>query len=113
MGLLDLPHFCLFWAYGPACCYFLPNRPIGPYFFPFFLLGFYSPLFIPLLTNLFFHFSFAYYWAFLLLGFFFIKNEYQHVLCTQKLQALEKCYFTSLTVLTAYLLLWYSLKNKK
>ena len=88
------------------------NWPVGPYFFPFFLLGFYSPLFFPLLTNLFFHFSFACYWAFLLLGSFYQKWV-STCICTQKLQALEKYYFTYLIVLTANLLLWYSSKKKK
>ena len=54
IGLLGSPHFCRFLGLWACLPYFLPGWPIGPYFFLFFLWGFYNPLFLPLLVN---HFS--------------------------------------------------------
>ena len=79
MGLLGLPHFCLF--LGLWACLLLLPAGLAPYCFLSFLWGLYSPLFLQLLTNLFSPPLFAGYWAFLLVGpFFIIKNGYQHTL---------------------------------
>ena len=71
-GLLDLFHFCSSWARGPACYYFLPDWPIRPSFFPFFLLDFYSLCFYPY----FLIFSFIPFCLLLLLGSFFLIKKW-------------------------------------
>ena len=72
--------FAFSWACGPTYCYFLPGWSIVPFFFPSSLSDFYGPLFLPLLTNLFYPSLFAVYWAFILLGTFYQKNRYQQTL---------------------------------
>ena len=72
--------FAFSWACGPTYCYFLPGWSIVPFFFPSSLSDFYGPLFLPLLTNLFYPSLFAVYWAFILLGTFYQKNRYKQTL---------------------------------
>jgi len=75
-GLIGLcPTFAPSWARGFAYCYFLLGWPVGPYFFIFFVLGFYIPLFLPLLTNFLLHSFFTCYWAFSTVGHFFISKK--------------------------------------
>ena len=78
-GFIGLcPTFAPSWARESTYCYFRPGRPIGPYFFLFFVSGFYIPLFLSLLTNFLLHSFFTCYWAFLLLGIFlYIKKGHQ------------------------------------
>ena len=75
MGLLGLPHFCLFLGpMGLLVVIFCQVGPLYLFFFPSSLLDFYGPLFLPLLTNLFSPSLFVGYWAFMLLGPFYKKT---------------------------------------
>ena len=66
MVLLGLSHFSLL---GPVYYYFLLARPLGLILF-FFSLGFFSFLFLPLLTNILLYSFFTFYWASPLFGLF-------------------------------------------
>ena len=82
------PTFASSWVHKFVCCYFLSIGPLGLISFSsfllfFFSLGFFNPLFLPLLTNLLLYSFFTCYWAFLLLEFkknIYIKNGHQQTL---------------------------------
>ena len=78
------PTFASSWACGSAYCHFMRGWPIGPYFFLFLYLGFFSPQYLLLLTNLLLH-SFLY----LLLGFSAISPFYKKCASTHCKKVLQ------------------------